>query len=91
MSWNGFVSEEQDIRAASTLCCGRTNRLTSGKLGDGSRSQWFVTDLAALFQLLAAGRIHPIVARRFPWRDARTANELLESGTVQGKVVLTAG
>ncbi len=54
-------------------------------------ADWFVADLTALFQLLAAGKIHPIVARRFPWRDARAANELLESGTVQGKIVLTAG
>ena len=52
---------------------------------------WFIADLTALFQLLAAGKIQPIVAQRFPWRDARTANELLESGTVQGKIVLTAG
>jgi Zinc-binding dehydrogenase len=50
----------------------------------GRHPDWFVADLTALFQLLAAGKIQPIVARRFPWRDARAANELLESGTVQG-------
>ena len=37
----------------------------------GRHPDWFVADLTALFQLLAAGKIHPIVARRFLARRTR--------------------
>jgi NADPH2:quinone reductase len=50
---------------------------------------WFREDLATLFDLLGEGRIKPIVAEHLPWREARRANELLEQGSVQGKIVLT--
>ncbi len=50
---------------------------------------WFREDLAALFQMLRDRRIQPIIASRLPFTDARQANELLEQGAVQGKIVLT--
>jgi NADPH:quinone reductase-like Zn-dependent oxidoreductase len=46
--------------------------------------------LAELLDLLAAGKIDPLVAARFPLRDVRRAHELLERGGYAGKVVLTA-
>lgn len=47
-------------------------------------------DWTTLFELLAAGRIDPIIAAKFPILGARKANELLESGQVIGNVVLLA-
>jgi len=43
-----------------------------------------------LFNLLAEGKIKPIIAKRFPILEAAQANALLESGQVTGSVVLLA-
>jgi len=48
----------------------------------------FREDLSKLFDLLAARQIQPIIAQRFPLREAARANQLLESSQVQGKLVL---
>jgi NADPH:quinone reductase-like Zn-dependent oxidoreductase len=50
----------------------------------------FLEDWAALFKLLEEGKIKPIIMQRFPILEAARANELLESGTVVGNVVLLA-
>jgi len=50
----------------------------------------FQRDLAALFALLAAGTIQPKIAERFPLLDARAANERLERGGIDGKLLLVA-
>lgn len=50
---------------------------------------WFREDLTALFQMLRDHRIQPVIAERLPLTEARQANQLLESGAVQGKIVLT--
>nr|WP_299431389.1 zinc-binding dehydrogenase [uncultured Meiothermus sp.] len=50
----------------------------------------FLQDWAALFELLGAGRIKPIIAARFPLLEAAQANALLESGQVIGNIVLSA-
>lgn len=47
-------------------------------------------DWAALFELLGAGRIHPVIAGKFPLLAAAKAHELLESGAVTGNLVLLA-
>lgn len=47
-------------------------------------------DWSALFELLAEGKIQPIVAETFPILEAARANKLLESGQVVGNVVLLA-
>jgi NADPH2:quinone reductase len=52
---------------------------------------WFREDLAVLFQMLRDRRIQPVIATRLPFTEARQANQLLEGGAVQGKIVLTAG
>jgi NADPH:quinone reductase-like Zn-dependent oxidoreductase len=46
--------------------------------------------LLALFKLLEEGKIKPIVMKKFPILEAAKANELLESGTVIGNIVLLA-
>jgi NADPH:quinone reductase-like Zn-dependent oxidoreductase len=48
-------------------------------------------DLPVLFDLLARGQITPTIAARLPLLDARHANELLEAGGVNGKIVLVRG
>ena len=47
-------------------------------------------DLPVLFGLLAAGKIKPRIAQRLPLLDARRANERLEAGAIEGKLVLVA-
>jgi NADPH:quinone reductase len=52
------------------------------------RPAWFRQDLVALLALLQQRRIKPIVAKRFPLLEARSAQELLSKGGVEGKIVL---
>lgn len=52
------------------------------------RPAWFRQDLMALFDLLQQGKIKPLVARRIPLAEARSAHELLGQGGVTGKIVL---
>jgi NADPH:quinone reductase-like Zn-dependent oxidoreductase len=49
---------------------------------------WYCETLAELFDLLAAGKIKPVVAERIPLVEAARAHELLERGGYAGKVVL---
>ena len=46
--------------------------------------------LAALFKLLEAGEIRPVVTERIPLAEAARAHEVLEAGGHAGKVVLVA-
>jgi NADPH:quinone reductase-like Zn-dependent oxidoreductase len=46
-------------------------------------------DLGALRDLLAAGRVAPIIDRRYPLSEAAEALRYLEEGHARGKVVLT--
>jgi NADPH:quinone reductase len=48
-------------------------------------------DLLKIFALLAQKKIDPLVTRTFPILEARQALELLASGSVEGKIVLTHG
>ncbi|MGB7093828.1 MAG: medium chain dehydrogenase/reductase family protein [Anaerolineales bacterium] len=49
---------------------------------------WYRATLAELLDLLAAGKIKPVVAERIPLVEAARAHELLERGGYAGKVVL---
>jgi len=49
---------------------------------------WFREDFHALLDLLRRGEIHPVVAERLPFSDARHAHELLEHTAATGKLVL---
>lgn len=48
-------------------------------------------DLPKIFSLLAAKKINPLIQTTLPLVEARQAIELLASGSVQGKIVLTNG
>jgi NADPH:quinone reductase-like Zn-dependent oxidoreductase len=50
----------------------------------------FLTDLPILFDLLGAGKLKPRIGAAFPLLEAAKANELLESGRANGKIVLLA-
>jgi len=50
---------------------------------------WFSKDLTTLFDLLAQGKIKPVIAARMPLAEARRAHELIEQADVQGKIVLS--
>lgn len=49
---------------------------------------WFRTDLTALLDLLAAGRLHPVIAARLPIEEVARAHEDVERARTQGKIVL---
>lgn len=49
---------------------------------------WYKHTLNLLIDLLAAGKIKPLIGAKFPLRDANKAHALLESGQVSGKIVL---
>ncbi|MFL7839506.1 MAG: medium chain dehydrogenase/reductase family protein [Candidatus Promineifilaceae bacterium] len=48
----------------------------------------FAVDWKTLFELLEAGQIKPVIARRFSLHDIVAANELMGSGQVTGNVVI---
>lgn len=50
----------------------------------------FHTDLPVLFQLLAEGKLKPLIGGKLPLLEAAKANTLLESGQVTGTLVLLA-
>lgn len=52
------------------------------------RPEWFQPDLAHLVELLAQGKINPIVGERIPLAEAARAHELMGKKAVKGKVVL---
>jgi NADPH:quinone reductase-like Zn-dependent oxidoreductase len=49
---------------------------------------WFRDDLTALLDLLAAGKLRPVIAARLPLEEAVRAHEQVEQAAVQGKLVL---
>jgi NADPH2:quinone reductase len=52
------------------------------------KPEYFREDLVALLDLLAQGKIRPLIAQRLPLAEARQAQELLGKGGVTGKIVL---
>ncbi len=50
----------------------------------------FQQDLPKVFALLAEKKLDPMITRTFPLLQARSALELLATGTVRGKIVLEA-
>ena len=49
---------------------------------------WFSEDFRALLAFLRGHEIHPAVAERMPFTEARHAHELLDSTAASGKLVL---
>jgi NADPH2:quinone reductase len=56
--------------------------------GEPENADWFRDDFAVMVKLLREGKIHPTVAERLPFSEARHAHELLESSASKGKLVL---
>ncbi len=56
----------------------------------GKDNAWYRETLAELLDLLAAGKLKPVVAERIPLAEAARAHDLLERGEYAGKVVLVA-
>lgn len=50
--------------------------------------EWFSADLSALFELLEAGKIRPIIDRRMPMVKAADAYERIAHAEVKGKIIL---
>lgn len=70
------------------------NLLPNGKkiVGYGTHrlgTDLFKEDWATLFDLLAAGKIKPVIAQRLPFSAVIEANRLLENGRITGNIVLT--
>ena len=49
---------------------------------------WFSADLVCLFELLAQGKLNPVIRKRLPLTEARRAHELIEQAEGTGKIVL---
>jgi NADPH2:quinone reductase len=76
-------------RMASDAPSGRHPIRESAILGWYILRNWFLHDLLTLFDLLQQQKIKPLIAQRLPLCQARHAHELLGSGGVIGKIVLT--
>lgn len=79
------IQRLRDSRQLLPIASRRPARLVGG---GPRRPEWFREDFAALLELLAADKIHPVVAERLPLSEARRAHELLETSASKGKIVL---
>jgi len=84
MLWNNLLLRPilnliPDNKAALTYQMGDTKH--------NSSPEWVREDLAKLFDLLAQGRIKPIITR-MPLVEAARAHELIGEASVRGKIVL---
>ncbi len=99
----GFVGTMQDGRMRAALFWrGILSLLLGARLAGRKGSIYGITllyrrdprpfreDLPRLLELLGRRRIAPRIAARLPLLEARRANELLEAGGVEGKIVLLA-
>ena len=88
LSFSGLLRLLAKVILFNVLPNGKTVKL----YGNSSRfnRRPFLEDWATLFKLLEAGKIKPIIMKKFPILEAAKANELLESGQVIGNIVLLA-
>ena len=54
-----------------------------------NNSTWFKEDLGKLFSLLKEGKIKPVISERLSLKDAEEAHKLIDSASVNGRIVLT--
>jgi NADPH2:quinone reductase len=52
---------------------------------------WYPATLVKLLDLLAEGKLKPVIAERIPLVEAARAHELLDRGGYSGKIVLVTG
>jgi len=76
------------LPALMLLPDGRAARLYGIGATAGAGMEAVREDLRELLVLLAAGRLHPVVAERIPLSEVARAHDLVEHGRVAGKVVL---
>jgi NADPH2:quinone reductase len=79
-----------DVFAGSRLR-GRRGTFYGISLWYRKDKQPFLEDLPKIFTLVARRQIEPVIAATFPLAEAKQALELLGTGTVEGKIVLTCG
>ena len=57
--------------------------------GPNSKSEIVAAVTASVWPMIADGRVRPIIGKRMPIQQAAKAHQLLVSGKVSGKIVLT--
>jgi putative PIG3 family NAD(P)H quinone oxidoreductase len=57
--------------------------------GPGSKTEIVEATAAAVWPMIADGKVRPIIGKRLPIEEAAEAHQLLVSGKVSGKIVLT--
>ena len=90
------VSKGKAVAGLGFALLGLTKIIPDGKRAQwynvtglrGKHPEWFREDLEKLFELLKARQIAPVVAAKFPLREAARANEMLEQSQAVGKIVL---
>lgn len=94
--WFGVAATKR--RGRRVIVESLATRLVLSWLHDGKQAKlppdskqplaWYQDTLSKLLGDLAAGKLRPRIAARFPLRDAASAHALLERGSYAGKVVL---
>lgn len=68
---------------------GKTAQMYGGTPGLATKKNtWYRETLTELLNLLAEGKITPVIGARIPLSEASRAHELMEKSAVEGKVVL---
>jgi NADPH:quinone reductase len=91
MAVNGALAQARmffDVFAGSRLR-GRRGTFYGISLLYRKDKKPFLEDLPKILALVARRQIEPVISAVFPLREARKALELLTTGTVEGKIVLT--
>ncbi len=94
--WFGVAASKHhgaSVIPASLLAKGLLSIIPDGKKALTTpdflkNNQLYRTTLAGLIDLLAAGKLSPIIAARFPLIDAAAAHGFIDDGRYAGKVVL---
>ena len=96
--WYGFVGAQGFPALARSALSSFVGARLRGRRGSfygitmlyRKKPQLFQEDLPKLFDMLEQGKISPRIAQTLPLLDARKANERLEAGGIEGKLVLVA-
>jgi len=85
------VSNIKDWAAAFAMNLtlnGRRVKLYSIQTMKRQHPNWYRSDMAALFDLLAKRKIEPLISARLPLEEASQALDLVATGSIMGKIVL---